>query len=419
MTDTTTEAYLQDSLRGRIIREFFGNSAHFPIILILLELLLSGAQVYLSEPDVYALLLAASLQAYWIGIREFQGRPAPLWGNLIAPSLYTLAEVLLEWGEAGLLDSASGFFQAPHHQAFWLFALSIGASQSLRRHIRSTYLAGGLIIVENLARTLILAVMYFVYESIAHPEDNHTLYTFTHDGSHIFIVLSLVFIGLLLGVAHLSAETSLARLRATSRQLHVYSSWLLGKQLLASAVREPGSLTLQRRERAVLFMDIRGFTAWSEAQSPEQVVAMLNGYFEAAEQCWSHDSEFSQVIKVKHTGDEVMIVFGTSQAALATAYCLREAIGAFLAPYRLGAGIGLHSGPLVEGLLGSREVRGYDIIGDTVNTAKRICDHAARDEILLSRALCAHLQESPPGEVREVSVKGKSEALQLLAVQNF
>jgi len=225
-----------------------------------------------------------------------------------------------------------------------------------------------------------------------------------------------IFIGLLLGAADLNAESFLARLRTTSQQLHVYSTWLLGRQLLDSAVQDPSSLTLQRRERTVLFMDIRGFTAWSEAETPERVVHMLNDYFEAAERCWSRATEFSQVIKVKHTGDEVMIVFGTAQAAIATAVCLRETIQILLEKYQLGAGIGIHSGPLVEGLLGSREVRGYDIIGDTVNTAKRICDHAATGEVLVSCGLYQHLRGAPDtAAIRLVSVKGKSEPLALVA----
>ncbi len=72
----------------------------------------------------------------------------------------------------------------------------------------------------------------------------------------------------------------------------------------------------------------------------------------------------------------------------------------------------------MEGLLGSQNVRGYDIIGDTVNTAKRICDHAKADEILLSQT-CYEALSPPPAvvETRQVKVKGKTQALELLVLE--
>jgi class 3 adenylate cyclase len=408
------EKRLHGSLRGRITREFFSNSAHFPIVLILLELLLKGPWTYLSEPDVYALLAAAAFQAYWIGQREYRGQPSPLWGNLLAPTLYTLAEILLEFNQMSLEKDVEKFFSAPHHIAFWFFALGMGLLQSLRRRAGVIFKAI-LLILENLARTLILAVMYFIFELLANGGTEISFYWFLHDPSHIFITLSLLFIGLLLGAAHYNAEVFLDCLYATNKQLHTYSTWLLGKQLLDTAVRNPASLSLQRRERTVVFMDIRGFTAWSEAQPPEQVVDMLNRYFAVAETCWTRPEVMPQLSKVKLTGDEVMLVFANVDAALATARCLRAQIGELLKSYRLDVGIGLHHGPLVEGLLGSREVRAYDIIGDTVNTAKRICDRAAGGEVLLSRTAYDHLENPPTvGPMYEARVKGKSEALELL-----
>ncbi len=285
--------YVRGTLYSNVTREFFTNSAHFPIVLILLELLINGPSLYLSEPEIYILLLAAGIQAYWLGVHEYQGRPRPFWGNLIAPALYAVAEILLELSEEGLLGGAKDFFSAPHHIAFWIFALCMGTLQHLRLRWQEGIVGAMLIVLENLARTLILGVMYFIFEQTSQADTETTLELFLHDPSHIFIILSLLFIGILMGFAHLNAENFLQRLRATSQQLHVYSTWLLGSQLLDSAMQDPASLTLQRRERAVLFMDIRGFTAWSELQSPEAVVGMLNHYFEVAEDCWTEGRELA------------------------------------------------------------------------------------------------------------------------------
>ena len=61
----------------------------------------------------------------------------------------------------------------------------------------------------------------------------------------------------------------LGLLRETSSQLQRYSEWLLGKDLLERVIADPEALSMMRRERAVLFMDIRSFTAWAERCTPE------------------------------------------------------------------------------------------------------------------------------------------------------
>ena len=85
----------------------------------------------------------------------------------------------------------------------------------------------------------------------------------------------------------------------------------------------------------------------------------------------------------------------------------RERLSA-LAPCGLMAGIGVHSGPVVEGLLGSAGLKGYDVIGDTVNTAKRIEGAAGGGEVLVSDPVRVALDPvTKLGERREVVAKGK------------
>jgi len=193
-------------------------------------------------------------------------------------------------------------------------------------------------------------------------------------------------------------------LRRVSAQLKTYSEWLLGPDLLGRVLSNPDALSLVRRERTVVFVDIRNFTRWSEPRSPEEVVAMLNQYYNAAEKiAKQHD-----VIKLKFGADEVMAIFGDAQRAVATAIELRAELTRLLEKQGLGAGIGLHTGPLVEGLLGSKDVKFYDVIGDTVNTAKRIESAASETEALVSETTrLATGNHIAFGLARRIEAKGK------------
>ncbi len=397
---STLDSRLRGSLRGQVVREFFANSAHFPLANIFLEFLLEGSH-YLSAPDFYAILSASLAQAYVLARADSAGRPRPFLGNLIGPAIYSSTEVLID----GLV-----FFSGPQHLAYWGFSISIEVLQQLRRVAPRA--AEGLLLAEHVVRTCILFVMYWIFEGLTKPEYG-PLSGFLADPSHVYVAIVIPTLGFVIGLANVGAARYLAVLQATAADLKIYSEWFLGAELLSRAIAQPTTLALQRRNRSVLFMDIRGFTSWSEQHSPEAVVAMLNAYFEAAEEVWLT----ADAIKAKLTGDEVMAVFPNASAALHCALALREQVAPVLQPLGLRAGIGVHSGPLVEGLIGSKHLKGYDVLGDSVNTAKRICDVAAGDEVLISQATFDELEGvTDVGPERQVEVKGKAQALTVYPV---
>ena len=220
------------------------------------------------------------------------------------------------------------------------------------------------------------------------------------------ITMGLLFVALLsvVGRADRIITERTDALRKVTAQLKTYSEWLLGRDLLGRVLNDPNALSLNRRERTVLFMDIRGFTRWSESRSPEEVVAMLNRYYDTVEAAVTRHG----VIKVKFSADEAMAVFPDAERAVAAALELRACMDDLLSAQDLGAGMGLHTGPLVEGLLGSTEVKFYDVIGDTVNTAKRIESAAVRVEALVSDATRQAMGgQFPVGETRQIAAKGK------------
>jgi len=391
------DSRISGSFRNRYEQELFRNTGQFPIANLLLELLLEGPAIFLA-PDIYTLIGATLLQA-WV-LTRWENTPAPrrFLGNLIGPATYTVIEAVLEGWK---------FFDMPNHIAYWIFAVAVGALQAARSRAGPGATAGVLVVLENVVRATILFVMYAVFELLSH-NTRFSAAVFVADRSHLFIGLATLILGVSVGLAALSEFGYLALLRETSTRLQRYSEWLLGKDLLERVIANPEALTMVRRERAILFMDIRGFTAWGERCSPETVVQALNEYYQASEAVvWRHGA-----IKLKFSADEILAVFAQPQEAVACALELRVQTRKALAEWGLGAGIGVHSGAVVEGLLGSAGIKGYDVIGDTVNTAKRIEGAAAGGEVLVSESVRLALDPAVPlGERREIVAKGKETPL--------
>jgi adenylate cyclase len=160
-----------------------------------------------------------------------------------------------------------------------------------------------------------------------------------------------------------------------------------------------GKLTLEKggalQEVTALFTDIRGFTAMSERQAPQDIVRMLNEYFELMV-----DVLFSQQGTLdKFVGDEIIGLFGAPvavpdaelravQCALEMQRVLKDFNRTRLAEGQdeIRVGIGINTGFVVTGAIGSSRALQYTAIGDAMNLASRLCSAAAADQILVSDA---------------------------------
>jgi adenylate cyclase len=162
----------------------------------------------------------------------------------------------------------------------------------------------------------------------------------------------------------------------------------------------------------VLFADLVGFTTLSAKLSTEQLIVLLNEIFSSFDAL----AEQHGLEKIKTIGDAYMVVGGIPEAradhALAVArmaLAMREAIAARpLGPEgKLDLRIGIHSGPVVAGVIGTRKFS-YDLWGDTVNTASRMESHSEPGRIQVSGATFALLESRFSFEERgEIQVKGK------------
>ena len=392
------EVRLKGSFLSTFWDQLFSNAIQFPLPNILVEMLRAGVFLYWLKIDPYFLLGGAVLQAYLMTQWVRDGKWFTPIGNLIGVGLYFLLELYL--------DGFWEFLDNPNHRVYITFSLAICIIQFLEQ-LKFAPLAKLLVLVENMVRTLVVLAMYWVVEIGENPQ-GESIAQFYEEPGHIYITLALGLVGLAIGITALNSKTYLDLLRSTAQELQKYSLWLFGQELLGAVFRDKERLGLKRTKRSILFMDIRGFTAWAETRPPEAVVGLLNGYFAEVEAVW----QAHHAIKVKHTADEIMVVFNKPSQAARSALEARKKVKAYLEGSGLAVGIGVHEGGLVEGLIGSTEVKVYDIIGDTVNTAKRLCDNAAGWEILLSEVLALRSKRiSQTYPVRQITVKGKREPL--------
>jgi class 3 adenylate cyclase len=394
------EARLQGTRAGAVRGEFLANSAYFPLANIFFEVLREGWGRFAASPDPYTLLAAGLAQAWFLGSWKHAGRARPLLGNLIGPALYTAIEATIEGWR---------FFSSPNHLAWWAFALAIGVAQEMRLRASGARFRLAATLAENVLRAAIIVVMYALFE-MASKDTYRSFAGFFADGSHVYITVALLTLGLVIGFADATADGYLALLRSTAAQLRRYSELAMGRRVLERAVEDEASLVPTRHDRAVVFLDIRGFTAWSERRSPEDVVRMLNAFYGAVE---STVAPFWP-IRIKYTADEALVVFAEPAPALAAAKALREALVLHLAPFGLSVGFGIHAGAVIEGLLGSESVQAFDVLGDTVNVAKRVCDAAAGGEILVTAE--TPVVGAAHGPVRELLAKGKAQPLRVVAL---
>ncbi len=186
---------------------------------------------------------------------------------------------------------------------------------------------------------------------------------------------------------------------------------------------DPKSLQIggKKGDVTALFADVRGFTAFSEQHTPEDLVAILNCYLAAAADAVLE----SEGTVDKFLGDAVMAWYNApvpqpdhSLRAVKTALALQAAVAklhAELPPEaHLSFGVGIHYGDAVLGWIGTEKRLEFTAIGDSINTAKRIQENAGKNQILLSSTVYERVKDEvdvrpcPP-----LSVKGKAQPLEV------
>ena len=198
------------------------------------------------------------------------------------------------------------------------------------------------------------------------------------------------------------------------------------KRMVPPAVVErlnPEELALggTRRELSIVFADVQGFTSLSETIDPEVLIGVLNRYIgTAAEAMLAEEATVDKFI-----GDAVMAFFNAPDdqpdhalRAVKAALRMRDGVHALhkeMEPqFQLNFRIAVHGGDAVVGLVGTQDRLDYTIIGDTVNTAKRLQENGLPGKVIISEAIYAQVKdEVKVTELQPLKVKGRIKPIQV------
>jgi adenylate cyclase len=233
-----------------------------------------------------------------------------------------------------------------------------------------------------------------------------------------------------LGIAHVGTVTYQVLTEERERRwIKRAFQQYVPEAVVEAVARDPGALAFggERRAMTVMFSDIRAYTTFAERHPPEEVVAVLHEYLTAmVEVVFRHGGTLDKFI-----GDAIMVLFGAPlpdedhalsacRAAIEMSETLERLNARWQAAGRepLSAGIGISSGEMVVGNLGSAQRFAYTVTGDQVNLAARLegltKDYKTRRDIIISEGTYAAVRGrvvvAPLGSV---TVKGKVRAVEI------
>lgn len=212
--------------------------------------------------------------------------------------------------------------------------------------------------------------------------------------------------------------TERRRLEARTRYIRDVLMSYLAPQVAEQLLADPEKLRLggERRTVTTFFADIRGFTTFGEHLDPERLMDVLNRYLSlGAEAVFLQQGTLD-----KFQGDMVMAFFNAPvdqedhvlravRAALTMRVDIQDYHQQVAPDYRLNFGVGINTGEAVVGNVGTAQIKNYTIIGDSVNLAKRLQEHATPNQILLGLDTYALVKDYVVArELEPVQLKGRA-----------
>ena len=235
-------------------------------------------------------------------------------------------------------------------------------------------------------------------------------------------------LGLLMEAFNDMAEGMLEKSQVKNA-LSRYVSPGVARQILSNL--DDIGLSGKRVDGTVLFADIAGFTNISENLKPEELVSMLNRYFTLI----SCACGINLGIVDKYMGDGVMLVFGAPEPdddhafhAVTCALLIQKLVSHENRQRKLQGlfpvqfSIGINTGSMLAGNMGSQDRMEYTVVGDTVNLASRLCSITNGNQIVISRDM--YMREDIhervlAGEYQSISLRGISKVVNTYLVESL
>ena len=237
---------------------------------------------------------------------------------------------------------------------------------------------------------------------------------------------------LFLGVILPTVEQAVSQELEKRRVRNLFSRFISPEMVDQMMATQDLSTLNKRSDISIIFSDIRGFTTLSEKLSPEEVVALLNPYLEAMSKViYKHGGTVD-----KYEGDAIIAFFGEpvpykdhAVRALRASLDMRKALVELKdqwakegRPSKIEMGIGINSGEVFVGMVGSEQRINYTVIGDNANLASRLQDLTKTYDwpILISESTYQHVKNEFDCEFADaVTVKGKTKVVNVYKVLGF
>lgn len=345
-------------------------------------------------------------------------------GAVLDVLIVSVLPIIWYFSVGGTAVAPAYMIKGPFYQAF-LWAILIWNSFAIKPAYVWIIMVGGFLSVGGHFLYLVLeGRTVFTMDFVAHNVGSGLAPYF------VFVTLAVIMAG---GVGFIifsrkmrTTLQSAARSEVAVNQLSRFFSPRIREEVIAQGDRFTDRGKLQNV--AVLFSDIRSFTAMCETLSPEEVVAFLRDYHAVmVDVIFRNNGTLDKFI-----GDGIMATFGTpsttgndARNALSAAVEMQAALKSLNEARKAGGrpavriGIGMHYGPVVVGNVGSESRLEYTVIGDTVNIASRLesATKELNETIVFSEALRAELStDTPASLVGDIPIRGKTGRLRVYTV---
>ena len=350
--------------------------------------------------------------------------PASVYADAMGRAL--LAELTREVRELDLLHlkiySASGTIQ------FSTDASQIGTQDRSSAFVAATE-RGASSVVHKTSQDG--SALYELYVLVPVPDNAPAVFELYEPVDHLNVLLwragiaaagvpSAILIALMLGMTRLVmlAQKNIDSRAALVTELRARLERLLSgaaSQAVHDSVSAGGIIKSSRTRCTILYSDIRSFTSFVEANEPERVVQFLNQTMTIIVGAITRaGGDVDKLI-----GDAVLARFQGMGAEVRAIAAARDAIQLLeQADLPRGVGIGIYTGEVISGTVGSADRMDFTVIGDSVNLAARLCAAASRGEIIADAETVKAAGETEFGKAETISVKGRRGQLEVRRWRN-